>query len=58
MYRIMMKVGRKWKMGLVEYSTAEEVLERVIYLESIGHKCKIVNNVTGEKNANWEIGIA
>ena len=58
MYRIMMKAGRTWKMGLVDYKTAEEVMERVIELESIGHKCKVVNNITGDKIANWKKGIA
>ncbi len=44
MYRLEVKLGRKWKLGLNVYETLEEVNERAKYMKSIGHKVRIIKN--------------
>lgn len=44
MYRLEVKLGRKWKLGLNVYETFEEVNERAKYMKSIGHKVRIIKN--------------
>ena len=44
MYRLEVKLGRKWKLGLVVYKTLEETNERAKYMRSIGHKVRIIKN--------------
>ncbi len=44
MYRLEVKLGKKWKLGLNVYETLEEVNERAKYMKSIGHKVRIIKN--------------
>lgn len=44
MYRLEVKLGRKWKLGLNVYETLEEVNERAKCMKSIGHKVRIIKN--------------
>ena len=44
MFRLEVKLGRKWKLGLNVYETLEEVNERAKYMKSIGHKVRIIKN--------------
>ena len=44
MYRLEVKVGRKWKLGINEYSTEEQATERKNKMESVGHVVRIVKN--------------
>ena len=44
MYRLEVKLGRKWKLGLNVYETLEEANERAKYMKSIGHKVRIIKN--------------
>lgn len=44
MYRLEVKLGRKWKLGLNVYETFEEANERAKYMKSIGHKVRIIKN--------------
>lgn len=44
MYRLEVKLGRKWKLGLNVYETLEEVNERAKYMKSIGHKVRIIED--------------
>lgn len=43
MYRIMLKVRKQWKCGIVDYASYEKATIRMKYLQSIGHVCKIVS---------------
>ncbi len=42
MYRLEVKYGRKWKMGIHTYETIEQANERKQVMESVGHKVKVV----------------
>lgn len=41
MYRLKVKCGRKWRLGLNVYSTLEEAEARKSQMESVGHIVKI-----------------
>ena len=42
MYRLEVKLGRKWKLGLVVYKTLEDANERAEYMKLVGHKVRII----------------
>lgn len=42
MYRLMVKFGRGWKMGLNVYHSIEDAQERKAQMEAAGHKVKII----------------
>lgn len=44
MYRLEVKLGRKWKLGLNVYKTLEEVNERAEYMKLVGHKVRIIED--------------
>lgn len=47
-YRLKVKQGRKWRIGIVEYNTFLEAQIRQEELRLIGITSKIVNNLGGE----------
>lgn len=60
MFRIMVKVGKEWKMGIVEYPAMAKAEARVKVMAKVGHKCKIVSNkdvFSPTAKANWAMGI-
>lgn len=42
MYRLQVKLGKSWKLGLNVYDTKEAAEKRKERMESVGHKVKIV----------------
>jgi hypothetical protein len=42
MFRLEVKMGRKWKLGWNVYSTLQEAEERAKVMTSVGHKVRIV----------------
>lgn len=44
MYRLEVKLGRKWKLGLNVYETLEEANERAEYMKLVGHKVRIIED--------------
>jgi hypothetical protein len=44
MYRLEVKLGRKWKLGLNVYETFEEANERAEYMKLVGHKVRIIED--------------
>lgn len=44
MYRLEVKLGRKWKLGLVVYKTLEDANERAEYMKLVGHKVRIIED--------------
>lgn len=41
MYRLLVKVGKDWRLGIKVYKTEEEALARKAKMESVGHKVKV-----------------
>ena len=50
MYRLKIKFGRSWKLGLVEYGTIQEANERINELKSLRKsvQVKVVDSFGGE----------
>lgn len=44
MYRLMVKFGRGWKMGINVYHSIEGAEKRKAKMESVGHKVKIIES--------------
>lgn len=44
MYRLMVKFGRGWKMGVNVYHSIESAQERKAKMESVGHRVKIIKS--------------
>ena len=44
MYRLEVKLGRKWKLGLVVYKTLEDANERAEYMKLVGQKKKKIKD--------------
>lgn len=42
MYRLMVKFGKDWKMGINVYPSAEDANKRKSQMEAVGHKVKVV----------------
>ncbi len=44
MFRLEVKLGRKWKLGLNVYETFEEANERAEHMKLVGHKVRIIED--------------
>lgn len=42
MYRLFVKFGRGWKMGINVYHSVEDANKRKAQMEAVGHKVKVV----------------
>ena len=48
MFRLKVKIGRRWKLGIVIYNDYESALRRVEFFQSKGTKVKIVDSLGSE----------
>lgn len=47
-YRLKVRCGKRWILGIVEYITFKDAQDRKKKMESVGHTVKIVDNKGSE----------